>query len=435
MGCYIQLGVTRLRGLVHTVCALIVGLGATSVACGDVELNVTRVGFPTLQRGDVVRAGAWVPIIVDLALLNQQSFVGSLRVGQFDSDGDECYDSIPAHLRTEIGGAQRLALYALANPLRNRGRFNVELFSEDGEAVRVVSQGELTYQGSPAQQPYVITDEAILILSLSSGAVGRLQELVAPDQAGLYRRPIHVAHMSPVDLPELWIGLEMVDYIVWDDARPEELTQRQVDALAEWARQGGTLMIAASRTAGSLRLTESINRILPVNLGEAVAVDNLPEVRRALLSSSEDLEATSGDEVPWWGEPFERPIPVVRCTLRSGAMTIAEDIGAQSPIIARRPLGRGSVIFSAVTLKDLLGAHGSAVQLFRELFHLSLLPEADEGRPEPEALFPHVVSAVGFARSGSLYLLVAGGFSVAYVFLATSGTWMVLGAKGWRQHE
>ncbi len=422
-------------GIAAAICAAMIVLARPNAAYGVIEVNVTRVGFPTLQAGEVVRSGAWVSIIVDLSLIDQQSFDGYVRVGQFDNDGDECYDSVSVHLRAETGGTQRIYLYALANPQRNQGRFVVELFSDDGEAVQVLCQGELTYQAESARQPSIVSDDAILILSLSSGAIGRVQELVGPDQLDLYTRPIHIGHMSPTDLPELWIGLETVDHIVWDDARPEELTDRQIGALLEWVRQGGTLLIAAARTAGSLKLVKSIDAVLPVDLGEVVPVDNLPHVRQALLSARKERKRRGEEDDTWWETPFPAPVSVVQCALRDGALRIPDNKYNQSNVVSRRQVGRGFVMFLAVTLKDLLGAGGSAVDFFRKLFHLTVLEESDLGRPDLKPLFPYVVSAVGFARSGSFYLLIAGVFSAAYVLIATSGTWALLGARGRRHHS
>ncbi len=412
---------------------LIVGLPDT--ALGTLEVNVTRVGFPTLQHANVIRSGEWVPIIVDLALVDQPSFDGRIRVGQYDIDGDECYDDVGVHLRAETNDNQRLHLYALANPIRNRGRFFVEVFNEEGDAVQVLSQGTMTYQAALAASPSSIGDDDILILSLSTGTLGRVQDLVGPDQLNLYTRPLHIGHMSPTDLPELWIGLEMIDCIVWEDPRPEQLTPRQISALIEWTRQGGTLLIAASRTAGSLRLTKELAAILPVELGEVRPVDNLPNVRRHLLSlSSATTRRRRENDTPWWQIPFAAPVPVVECTLRDGASCISETSENASNVITRRTLGRGTVLFCAVTLQDLFEGGGSAIEFYQELFHLNVIESADLSSPEPVPLFPHVITAIGFARSGSLYLLTAGVFSVAYVLVATSGVWMLLGARKWRHH-
>ncbi len=385
------------------------------------EVNVTRVGFPTLRRGDVVRAGTWTPVIVDVALIGEQSFDGTVRLAQFDADGDECYDLVDVHLRAETGGSQRVYLYALANPARGQGRFIVEVHDQEGDTVEVISQGERTRRAEPAQQPVVISHDDILILSISREPVGRVGDLVDPNEQAAYIRSLHVGHMSPSDLPELWIGLEAVDYIVWDGARPEDLTDRQLGSLLEWVRQGGTLLIGASRSAGSLALSDAINKVLPVDLAEVIAVEDLPQTRRRLLEAEPD----SG---------FEVPTPVVRCALRDGATLVAREEAVKSDIVTRRRIDRGHVIFSGITLKDLFsGETGRAVEFFRTVFYLSLLD--GDAPPTPYSLFGHVVGPVSFARSASLYLLLAGVFSVTYLLIATAGTWWFLGKRGWRQHS
>lgn len=406
-------------------------------AIATIEVNVTRVGFPT-TADDVFRGGAWTPIIVDLALNNETSFDGSLRVGQRDRDGDECYDRVNVHLRAETGGNQRYYLYVLADRWDNKAQFVVELFDEEGNAVLVPSQQALTYQVEPAQQPIRITDDDVVVLSISNAAIGRVQELTQPRQGMVASRQLHVGHMSPFDLPELWIGLEMVDYIVWDDARPEELTQRQVAALVEWVQQGGTLLLAASRSAGAIRLSEPLYSILPAELGPVKPVVNLPDIRRALLSSTEDSDDRLSEDNGWWELPFASAVATVDCTLRVGAVRVArdpQDPNGQSNILTRRDVGRGQVLFSGVTLRDLFSGGGDAVRFFHELFDLGPNNNTERVIPETEDLSPFVESAVSFAKSGSVFLGLAIIFSAGYVLLATLGSWTALGVRGWRHHS
>jgi hypothetical protein len=415
-------GKKRGLGFAAAVWAAVLAGPVPPQAEGRLEVNVTRVGFPTLRHGDVIRTGAWVPVIVDLSLIDEPSFDGTVRLAQFDTDGDECYDLVDVHLRAETGGSQRVYLYAVANPVRGQGRFIIEVRNQDGDTVEIISQGKPTRRAQPAQQPTVIKPDDILILSISRETVGRVGDLVDLNEQTVYTRPLNIGHMSPSDLPELWVGLEAVDYIVWDDAHPEDLTERQLAALIEWVRQGGTLLITASRFAGSLALTASINKILPVDLGEEIPVKDLPDIRRKLLEAERDL-----------GFPFR--VPVVQCKLREGAKLVARERGIDSDIITRGRVDRGSIIFSGITLKDLFSAEtGRPVKFFRTIFHLSQL-EGDEEPPRPVSLFGKVVGVVSFARSASLYLLLAALFSIGYMLAATAGTWWFLGKRGWRHHS
>ncbi len=412
----------------------VLGLTVAYPAHAKLEVNISHVGFPRVQGGDVIRSGAWTPFIVDITLAEQTSFDGSVRAAQMDNDGDECFDTVDVHIRAETGGSQRVYLYLPANPVRSQDRFFVEVRNADGDAVQIVNQGEVTYRARPVDHPTVMSADDVLILSVSSGAVGRVAELAGSDKRAKYTRDVEVAHTSPSDLPELWIGLESVDYVVWDGARPEELTLRQLEALLEWVRQGGTLLIAASQTAGALKLTKPLEPLLPVDLGEIVAVENLPEVRGLLL------EASGADaEVPlspgWENVPFPAPVPVMRCTRRGDSIVVAAESKLPSDVVSRRRVGRGHLVFSGVTLRDLFSAPCAVPKFFAKTLHLIPAGKSDDARATPISLFGRVISAVAFSTSGSLYLLTAGVFSVLYVLAATFGTWRYLRSKGLIHHS
>ncbi len=404
-------------------------------ALAAVEVNVTHVGFPGVGAGNLIRAGAWIPVIVDVALTNEASFDGAIRVAQLDGDGDECFDEVELHLRADTGGARRVFLFVPANPRGTSGRFAVEVRAEDGEAVRVVSQGERTFQAMPGRQPEVIGEDDVLILLVSSTAMGRLSNIVGADFRDHFIHPLHLAHVSPADLPELWIGLDAVDYVIWDDAKPEELTPRQLESLLDWTRQGGTLLVAASRSAGSLRLSKALEPVLPVELGELISVENLPEVRRTVLDAPKDA-ADFTPARPWETIPFVEPVPLVRTTRRGDAQIVTNESSIDSDVVVRGRLGAGQVISMGITLQDLLSGPGGLDKFFTHVLRIRASDRADGGRVVPNPLlFDRVVSAVSFATSSSVYLLVAALFSVAYALAATLGTWKVLGIRGWQNHS
>jgi hypothetical protein len=412
---------------------------AASTARGEIELNVTRVGFPTVRTGDVVRSGSWAPILVDLALVGQAAFDGRIQVAQFDTDGDQAHDSVEVHLRADTGGTQRIMLYVPANPNRDDGKLYIELLTTEGEAQQVVSQGVLTYRATAAGQAEDIHDD-ILILDVSSATLGRVRDLVDPQRSLVFRRPVRVAHISPTELPELWIGLEAVDYIVWDDARPEELTQRQREALVTWARLGGTLLIAASRTASALKLSPELDAILPASIGEVTEVDNLPVVRRRLVGQpldEEDRLSRRTAVADWFMEPFTHPVPVVHATRRARAVALPGDEGTSvgSDVVTRWIVDRGVVVFSAVVLKDLFSGSGEPAGFFQNVLELETAENDEDTQASPQPLFPNIVSAIAFSTSATVYLLAAFAFSVAYLAVATGGVWWFLGRRGLRHHS
>ncbi len=404
------------------------------VAWAVVEANITHVGFPVFPGGHAVRNGHWTPVTIDLSLIEQSSFDGSARMAQLDGDGDECYDTVEIHLRQDNGGTQRIQLYVPARSIRGEMKLYVEFFDAHGEAAQVLSQGLLGYRAVPTEPPIIISDDNVLIISIGKSTAGRVQDLMNSNTRESLRRQIHVGHISPIDLPELWHGLESIDYIVWDNAKPEELTQRQLEAIIEWVHQGGVLLLAASRTAGSVTLSPTLYDMLPVDIGETIAIDNLWDVREKLLGrpASED-RMDLGDL--WLQNGFPVTVPLTKCTLRESATRIAYEPSLSAEVVSRRTAGKGHVIFFGIALRDLFSGEGQAKDLFIKLFHLNPIEDAERGRPYPLSVYDRVSGAVSFPTFSSTYLLLAGTFTLSYVFIATFGSWTFLSRRGWRRYS
>lgn len=435
-------GVRLLLRRVTLIAAVVLFAGASTHAA--VEINVTQIGYPSLRGSSVVRNGAWTPVVADLALLNEAAFDGTLRVAQRDGDGDLCYDSVEVHLRRENGGTQRVWLYALTNARRDANKFELQLLDAEGNAVKVVSQGEVSATAGPAEQPTVISDDDWMVLSVSTRPVGRIRELltghegreVDVEKGIAFRREPHIAHIAPTDMPELWLGLEMVDAVVWEDAKADDLNERQREALIEWVRQGGRLLIASSRYAGSLAITPTLEAILPVRVGEVTTAENLPDFRRDFVSPPYKEQGQSEDPTPWYETKFPQPVPVARCLTKPDAVRLAYEEAVLADVAAKRRVGRGEVVFLAVTTNDLLSAPGAAAGFYQRVFALAELEESERGtRSSGVTIFDKVAGAVSFATSGGLYLLLATLASIAYVALATLGAWQFLTLRGWRQHS
>jgi len=413
-------------------------MGPANAPAG-LEVNVTRVGFPTLQ-GDAVRHGRWAPVMVDLALLNQPEVHGVARISQPDIDGDRAFDEVPFHLRVETGGTQRLFLYVLPVASSAESPLYLELFDENGEALEVLSDGAMTYQARPGQQPSSLPDDDLLVLSVSTGTIGPLEGLGDFTRQQSLSRQIHVGHMSPIDLPELWIGLEAVDVIVWDDADPNDLSARQVEALLHWVADGGVLIMGASRTAPSLALTASLATVLPVEMGELTSVADLPTIRRQWMTSFEGASHVESGP-PWWEAPYDPPIPAVRCKLKPDAQSLVDPKRfpnrkpEEADLMSRRRVGRGEIVFAGVTLRDLFKGGGEIREFFLHLVPIPKLTQSERVMTSQQSLFAPVVSAVSFATSGGLYLAFVFLFSVVYFLAATIGSWSLLGARGWRHHS
>ena len=421
-------------------------LGPATVEA-HVLVDLVRVGFPTRAHGEgVVRTGCWAPIVVDVSIENQPSFDGKLQVSQLDGDGDLACDSVEVHLLASSGGRQRYWLFVLPNTAQ-RGKMNigVELLNDRGEAVTVISSGAKTLRIEPEPQPVSIHDYDLannaLILSVSVASSGRIMALEGGGDVNQFQRRIHVGHISPDELPPLWIGLEAVDYIVWDEADPADMSARQLDALVEWVRQGGTLLIGASRTAGAVAQSQALDAILPVDIGPVTRLTELGELADHLMEVDDPPRSL-------------RPIPVARCTGRPGAFVYYRDQKLSSDLLVRGRAGRGHVVFCAVTLNDLFRnvtpsmqidndydgrfaakAQKAAVEFYRRVFYLKHVADPDLMHAGHRSVYRDIVGFISFPRDAGLYLFITIAFTVLYVLVATFGSWGFLQKKGWQHHS
>lgn len=403
---------------------------AASAAEGRVIGKIDHVGFPA-SVGDVVREGDWVPITVDLSLEGQTSFEGFLRVGQRDKDGDIAYDQTPVQLRSDSGGGpgRRYVLYVVAGPRSGQVFVSVDLLDTDGNVVELVCDGELTRSLEPAQQPARVSDDHFLMLELSAGGISQTHTLVSAEQADRYDRQIVLAHIQPSDLPDRWLGLDMVDCVIWERADATKLTLQQLTALVEWVRQGGCLMVASSSWADTLAKSDVLAPILPVKIGQVRTATEFPNLRKRLLAvvAEDDAGAAS----------YAEPVTFVQCQTRAGAEEVLREPGLESTIVAQRQVGRGRVIFVAGHIGDLMPTGGGVkpVEFFKRTLELREARGSEDTHiDKADHCFSHLDNAVGFRKSTGLYLLGAILFSLAYVAAATFGSWGFLRSRRWTRH-
>ena len=414
----------------------LLGLAFPASASAAIIGDVVSAGFnargAALGSGWVVRAGVWAPIVVRLTLEGQTQFNGTLRVRQRDRDGDVCYDYHDVLLNADSRATQEYTLYTLPT-VGPDGRvfIEVELLNDDDEIVKMVSGGELASSIRPADAPTVLRDDEYLILEISTGQMGKIARLADRQQKFHPLRGMNVAHLAPGGIPERWQGLEAVDCVVWDEADPNAITNNadaRLHALAEWTRQGGLLVLATARHAAALQKTEALGPLLPVKVAALTTLKEAARFRDDWL----DLPA----EEPEYAEP----IPLAECSLRKGAgirrVFPVPGLERKSPnldtLIARGRVGRGALVFIAASLRDLIDPKCDPSKFFRSV--LEIRTTASEVYPE-EPLYKPLEQRIGFTAIGSIYLVFAMLFAMAYVGLSTFGSWGFLKARGWERHN
>lgn len=415
----------------NAACAIWISSLFAAAAHGAVVGEIVRIGYPSVggvyEGRDLVRGGAWVPVVVDLSVEGAGSFDGWIRIAQPDRDGDLCFDTQKVQLVSDAGG-RRYTLYVLANPQADRSSaFSVEIRNSENRRIAVMSRGRSVDVLTPVQPPEMLTARHFLVLSVSDRTAGKIALLQEADLRERFSRSVRVAHIAPGDLPNRWLGLDVVDAIVWDEADPTSLTPAQLGALLEWARQGGLLVVAAGRTADAVSGSRALASALPVEIGSIETAARFRRLRRSYL----DLDTGKGEE-------FSTPITVAACKTREGADTVLTEVfnpgDEPSPIITRWRVGRGRMVFVAASIQDLFSDGGRVDKLFKRILEMRDVDES-AGIGQEIRLMERIDNWTGFSQVGALYLGSAMIFATLYVLVVTVGSWQFLRRRDWLEHS
>lgn len=409
---------------------LAVGLGVVSAQETHLRGEIVRVGFAGSAQGDVdrgsdrYRVGYYTPVLVRFTKDGGDTFTGAIEVRQTDRDGDE----VVARRDVMLTGSRLYYLYVPGGDDPNRWQFRVRALNADGSLAKLYNdKNELVPELTPDVPPAIIDNESRVILDIT--AVNRLGALT---QERDVNRPVTVLRVAASELPDDPAGLEMADTIVWDEGDPEMLKDpgRQ-QALREWTRRGGRLVIAVSKNWQ--QLNDKFGDMLPAKLTKTESMSKVdPKWEQDLFNS--------------FANPFEPPLtycPVTQADLLPGALAfIPEDCTGTDPILAvRRPFGRGEVILVAAELRDLTDpkrrTNIQADLLLRRVVGVrreQQKSDQDNNFSVRDDLFRYVEQQTGFQVTTQLYLMFAFLFVVTYVALATGGSWVWLKKRKLIQH-
>lgn len=409
--------------------------------------EIRQVGFPGSvgdmfgrDRGSLIRHGKWVPIRVDLTVPPAgDHFNGLLRIEQEDRDGDQVVSESSITL---TAGAESRPVWLYFQPKLGTYRqmdFRIRLVevNDDGEeraASFFTSEGmEQKFLSPPSQTMPVSSEDGIILdISLGGGVMAVLVELTqtrAEDDRLRLKRQFHAAHIGATDLPDSWLGLEMVDFIIWDDADPTALEDapRQLGALIDWVRQGGCLVLAAAQTWDELAQS-ALGPLLPVDAG--------PVIRDVTYPGLSELAGVSG------GWPALADLVAYRSVRpRPRAHPLPGDARGDT-IFFEHQEGHGRVVVIPASLRELLRAERFPDGFGREEALATLLGLRRTNEDPRQAfssserqLFPQLRGFIDFRGATSVRMLIGVLFVVAYIFVATFGSWQWLRGRGWLKHS
>jgi hypothetical protein len=356
------------NALFLALAALAVSAGPVAAQQGKVRLRIdpiaSHVGFPNAWPGSEYRhcfkAGLWAPVVVKFAedergnvvlpVAADGSISGTLLVET--ADNDNVSTIYPMKFTFAAKEPMELVTYTKLTGIRPDLKFTVTSGDRSFDAMADVSAG--------------LGVGHHLYLVLGENAPDFHEALVkmsgAPKEEVKETRPRYLAHQSDVTLmPTQWFAYEGVDLAVLlggsgkflDRLLVERQSSPQLEALAEWVRRGGRLVVSAApqtrekvyQLLASPAWKPALPRVL-VQDGKAFELLALDGVRNWANALQERFRKLKEDEKSYGqGVRLEAPLTVaVDCTEKDGK----EDV----PLIVRFPHGLGSITVIGFDVKD-----------------------------------------------------------------------------------
>jgi hypothetical protein len=299
------------------------------------EICAVRVGI-----GGSYKAGLWTPVEVTLRA-GAEPWAGGVCVVAPDGDGVPCRFSTPAEPPCRIAAGQTLPVVLFVRIGRTHGELTVELRESEGLVARRGFKAGASDGPSVFRPALPSTSGLILVIGPDSYPA---EEVFGGLRQAAGGRSAVVRVSDPAQLPARWYGYEAVDLVVLATSDPAVYASLkpdgpQIEALDQWTRMGGTLLLCAGRQAEKvLTLRGPLGRFSPGRL-----------VRTIPLRHSSAIESYSGSGVPvprdGVGQLFDLRVPQL-----ADVQGTVEAREGNLPLVVRSAREFGSVVFAAFDL-------------------------------------------------------------------------------------
>jgi len=319
---------------------------SASAQVADVQLG--------LESGDIglegfVQPGLWTPM--RLSLINQSAEVRNITARWIvaDEDGDLVLAQRTAALNPGI--MQQLWLYADVPMTQREGLpWQVQILDEQTNRLLTDRQVAAAHQINVTRS--VVGVCATVDLGLSDYEPGYTQ----------HESPRFVRGLALSRLPDRWYGLSMLRALIWtnegadpfNDPSDASVTPEIVDALRDWVRRGGHLVISLP-AVGQSWSDSPLGDLMPVTKQQMQAVDDF-------------------DAIVLGPTPPDRPRAITATVFdaNSGATVLAVDRQKRPYIVAKR-YGFGRVTLIGVDLSSgpvrRLGLPSGRMRVWHTVFH------------------------------------------------------------------
>lgn len=313
-----------------------------------VKIEHVRYGFPAGiqpdgETGDwestpLFKLGVWTPVYISLTAGPQGFKKDEAQVVVESADSDEVVNnySVPVP------------------PVEKNETFTVLAYTKPGSAEKGITVRVLI-EGQNICRPYEKTPTGLdtgetLYLTVGS-RLPWMRRALRPEQDKETLEKDRMVYVDHVDqLPESWYGYAAIDLLILTTGEKREFLEallnnqnerinRKREALAEWVRRGGRLLLSVGRNQDVVSKIPDWQAMLPMTIAGTIAKEGLPAewgVRNARDLQPVDLVKL---------EP--KPGKVVRVLRRLDTGVPEKD---ESPLIVQAPYGQGKVTLVAFDL-------------------------------------------------------------------------------------
>lgn len=294
------------------------------------EFVAVRVGF-----ADRYKVGLWTPIEVTLRGGSSRQ-TGRVRAILSDSDGLNCsFDAPEPWLPTVPGQEAKVLLYVRFG--HESGPLELELL--DGETLLAAKTFNSPQSPPEDRFPDALRGGQRLIVSVENSPSGF--EKAVPGTKGENPQNVVAVLDSLERLPTRWQGYEGVDIVVISTSEPkvfENILPENAQALEQWIRMGGTLVLCAGLNAeAALHAGSPLAKFVPGHFEKTVPRP----------TSGWETYAKSLNPIPPPKPGAKAELPTAQLTGVQGKIEARE---ADLPLVIRTPRGLGQVVFVATDL-------------------------------------------------------------------------------------
>lgn len=342
---------------------VVLGLFATTAVPGFAAPPETT--SPSWHAGfnDFVKLGHWVPVTITVPVDQERE---PIRYAINMLDGDETPVTYEGPLtRTEPARDGHQTFEMLCRFGRRFGVFHIRLF-DAAEASVFESDG--TIQDSEIQFDSS-TDHLTILVSDNEAFGNQIEKATLSNLRDGNRRLVRLNSGQPIPVePVAWQSVNRIIVPLQSATAMHRDADATWSAMERWVGQGGELVLVGGEALSAMEISPSLNRLLPMNIGEAQRLDSGRTIERFVGNSRQQLIGRN-EQGPLFSsleidEQFE-------CT------TIVEGESG-SPLVVRYPHGLGEVTIVAFDLEsETITGWSSYPVLLEKIFNRQIIDQKE----------------------------------------------------------